>query len=180
MSKAGEAFEHSIKDAECLLAVFNKVHPGSGHPPPEAEVLKRAGLIMAMTSWETYVEDRLTDALEARLAAVNDREIAKLVRKKLADEISRLHNPTSERTLQLFSEYANVDLSEKWKWTGIEPKEAKDRLNRYLKLRGDVVHRARKVTDGHTQPHAISKDDLKKAFAFLHHLVQETERGLAE
>lgn len=71
MSKAGEAFELSIKDAESLLVVFNKVHPGSGDPPPEAEVLKRAGLIMAMTSWETYVERRLSEALEARLATGN-------------------------------------------------------------------------------------------------------------
>jgi RiboL-PSP-HEPN len=95
MSKAGQAFEHSIKDAECVLTIFNKLHPSGGHPPPEAEVLKRAGLIMAMTSWETYVEDRLTEALEIRLAKVNDQEIASLLRKKLSDEITRLHNPTS-------------------------------------------------------------------------------------
>jgi RiboL-PSP-HEPN len=178
MSKAGQAFEHSIKDAECVLTIFNKLHPSGGHPPPEAEVLKRAGLIMAMTSWETYVEDRLTEALEIRLAKVNDQEIASLLRKKLSDEITRLHNPTSERTLQLFVEYANVDLTEKWRWLGVEPKDARDRLNKYLKLRGDVVHRARKVTDGPTPPHAITKDELKKVFAFLHHLVEETEKVL--
>ena len=57
MSKASETFEHSIKDAENLLKHFNTLHPGSGHPPPDVEILKRAGLIMAMTAWETYVED---------------------------------------------------------------------------------------------------------------------------
>jgi len=179
MSKACETFEHSIKDAERLLDTFNKLHPGSGHPPPEAEVLKRAGLIMAMTAWETYVEDRVDEALESRLAPLNDLKLAKLIRKKLNDEISRLHNPTSERTLQLFREYADVDLSDKWKWTGIEPNKAQERLNGYLKLRGDIVHRARKVKEGSAQPHAISKDDLKKAFAFLRHLVHETEKAFA-
>jgi hypothetical protein len=179
MSKSCETFEHSISDAESLLRTFNTLHPGSGHAPPEAEVLKRAGLIMAMTAWETYVEDRLDEALEARLVSLSDQKIAKLIRKKLKDEISRLHNPTSERTLQLFREYADVDLSEKWKWLGVEPEKAQERLNAYLKLRGDIVHRARKVTEGPTQAHAISKDELKKAFAFLRHLVEETERSLA-
>lgn len=179
MSKAGDTFERAIKDAECLLDIFNKLHPGSGHPPPEAEVLKRAGLIMAMTAWETYVEDRLDEALEARLKTLNDSKIAQLIRKKLSDEISRLHNPNSVRTLQLFGEYADVDLTEKWKWIGVDPETAKERLNDYLKLRGDIVHRARKVKEGATPAHAISKEELKKAFAFLHHLVQETERALA-
>ena len=178
MSKASDTFEHSIKDAENLLKHFNTLHPGSGHPPAEVEVLKRAGLIMAMTAWETYVEDRLDESLEARLVSLNDEKVAQLVRKKLADEISRLHNPTSERTLQLFHEYADVDLSEKWKWTGVEPSDAKKRLNGYLKLRGDVVHRALKVTQGKTQAHPISKDDLKKALGFLRCLVQETEKAL--
>jgi hypothetical protein len=178
MSKAGETFERAIKDAECLLEIFNKLHPGSGHPPPEAEVLKRAGLIMAMTAWETYVEDRLDEALEARLKTLSDPKIAQLIRKKLTDEISKLHNPNSLRTLQLFSEYADVDLTEKWKWTGVEPGDVKERLDGYLKLRGDIVHRARKVKEGTTPAHAISKEELKKPFAFLHHLVHETERAL--
>src|ERR1044071_156492 len=102
MSKAGETFERAIKDAECLLDIFNKLHPGSGHPPPEAEVLKRAGLIMAMTAWETYVEDRLDEELEVRLTPLNDPKIAQLIRKKLGDDLNKLHNPTSERTLTIF------------------------------------------------------------------------------
>jgi hypothetical protein len=179
MSKANETFENSIKDAEHLLTHFNTLHPGSGHPPPAVEVLKRAGLIMAMTAWETYVEDRLEETLKARLVSLNNEKIAKLVIKKLADEISRLHNPTSERTLQLFLEYADIDLSDKWKWTGVEPGDAKERLNGYLRLRGDVVHRARKMPEGQSIKHAISKDELKKAVGFLRCLVRETEKALA-
>jgi hypothetical protein len=51
---ASEVFAQSILDAESLLAHFNKLN--TKPPPPEIEVLKRAGLIMAMTAWETYVE----------------------------------------------------------------------------------------------------------------------------
>ena len=60
MSKASDTFLQSILDAENLLDHFNKLN--SHPPPPETEVLKRAGLIMAMTAWETYVEDRVLEA----------------------------------------------------------------------------------------------------------------------
>lgn len=55
---ACEVFAQSILDAENLLSHFNTLN--TKPPPPEIEVLKRAGLIMAMTAWETYVEDRVT------------------------------------------------------------------------------------------------------------------------
>ena len=54
MSKAREMFEISIRDAEDLLAHFDSQ---TKPPPKNAEVLKRAGLVMALTAWETFVED---------------------------------------------------------------------------------------------------------------------------
>ena len=59
MSKASDTFTQAILDAENLLKHFNTLN--TKPPPLEIEVLKRAGLIMAMTAWETYVEDRVTD-----------------------------------------------------------------------------------------------------------------------
>lgn len=56
MSQASEVVAQSIHDAENLLAHFDTLN--TKPPPPELEVLKRVGLIMAMTAWETYVEDR--------------------------------------------------------------------------------------------------------------------------
>jgi hypothetical protein len=53
-SQASLTFTEAIKDAENLLGHFDKLN--TKPPPPENEVLKRAGLIMAMTAWETYVE----------------------------------------------------------------------------------------------------------------------------
>lgn len=67
------------------------------------------------------------------------------VHAKLADEIKRLHNPTSEKTIQLFRDYAGVDLTESWQWNNSTPQLARERLNGYMKLRGDVVHRTRVI-----------------------------------
>lgn len=64
MSKAKGMFDGSIKDAEILLAHCQSL----GHPLPEsAEVFKRAGLVMALTAWETYVEERVGEAVRQRL-----------------------------------------------------------------------------------------------------------------
>lgn len=176
MSRASEVFAQSILDAENLLAHFNKLN--TNPPPPENEILKRAGLIMAMTAWETYVEDRVIEATNERLQALADSSIAAFVQGKLSEEIKRLHNPTAEKTIQLFRDYAAVDLTDQWKWNQYDPKTVRDRLNIYIKLRGDVVHRSRTVMPGPPQAHPVKKEDLEKAIRFLKHLVASTEAAL--
>lgn len=173
MSKASETFAHSILDAENLLGHFNKLN--TLPPPPELEVLKRAGLIMAMTAWETYVEDRVMEAAAERLRGLNDQAVASFVQTKLDDEIRRLHNPTSEKTIQLFRDYAGVDLAAKWTWNNYENEKVRDRLDDYIKRRGDVVHRSLAVAPGPPKAHPVTKEELGKAIRFLKDLVQATE-----
>lgn len=175
-SRAAEVFAQAIKDAENLLAHFNTLN--TQPPPPDIEVLKRAGLIMAMTAWETYVEDRVNEAAATRLAAVADSTIGEFVRHKLDEEIKRLHNPNAEKTLQLFKDYAGIDLTSSWSWNNFEPKLVRERLNQYLKLRGDIVHRARIVEAGPPVAQPVTKEGLQKAIAFLKHLVAATEMAL--
>lgn len=175
MSQANEVFQTAIKDAENLLQHFNSLN--SQPPPPETEVLKRAGLIMAMTAWETYVEDRVLEHAKTRLDKLNDRAIASLVESRLTEEIKRLHNPTSEKTIQLFLDYAGVDLNDHWKWNHFDVKTIKDSLNRYIKLRGEVVHRSAPRKPG--QPQAVTKEELEKVIRFLKNLVTATENALA-
>jgi len=178
MSRAAETFAQAILDAEHLLKHFNQLN--TKPPPPDTEVLKRAGLIMAMTAWETYVEDRIAEAAVERLRGIADSGIAAFVQSRLDDEIKRLHNPTSEKTIQLFRDYAGVDVSAHWHWNGIEAKTARERLNQYMKLRGDVVHRSRTVVPGPPQAHPVTKEDLEKTIRFLKQLVQQTEAALRD
>ena len=176
MSRASDTFAQSILDAEHLLKHFNTLN--TKPPPPELEVLKRAGLIMAMTAWETYVEDRLVEATAERLRAVTDSSIAVFVQSKLDDEIKRLHNPTSDKAIQLFRDYAGVDLTDKWVWNNHDAKTVRARLNQYIRLRGDVVHRSRTVVPGPPKAHPVTKDDLERAIRFLRTLVQAMEHAL--
>jgi hypothetical protein len=176
MSRASEVFDQAIRDAENLLRHFNTLNT---HPPaPEIEVLKRAGLIMAMTAWETYVEDRISEAAEHRLAAVADSSIGDFVRSRLDEEIKRLHNPNAAKTIQLFRDYAGVDLTAHWAWNNFDPDLVRERLNQYLKLRGDIVHRSRIVEPGPPTAQPVTKESLQKAIQFLKSLVAATEAAM--
>jgi hypothetical protein len=177
ISEASNTFSQSIQDAENLLSHFNALN--TKPPPPEIEVLKRAGLIMAMTAWETYVEDRLQEASKQRLSELRNRDIADFVADKLSEEIRRLHNPDYHKTIELFYDYAGVDLKKSWSWNNCDLKTVKEKLGQYMKLRGDIVHRSRIISPGVPYSHPVKKVDLQKAISFLKSLVDATERSFA-
>ena len=176
MSRASETFHQSILDAENLLKHFNTLN--TKPPPPDIEVLKRAGLIMAMTAWETFVEDRVLEATVQRLSGLGNTEIAAFMQSKLEIEIKRLHNPASAKTIELFRDYAGVELSSKWSWNNSDERVTCNRLDEYIRLRGDVVHRSRRITQGISQAHPVTKEDLEKAIRFLRRLVDATENAI--
>jgi hypothetical protein len=176
MSAAREAFDESILDAENLLSHFDKLNQKP--PPPENEVLKRAGLVMAMTAWETYVEDRVLEAAQERLAGLEDAALRDFFQGKLNDEIKRLHNPTADKTARLFRDYAAVDVVAAWNWNNYPSEVVCKTLDKFMKLRGDVVHRSRPAVKGPSSAHPVTKDDLRRVIRFLKDLVAATERAL--
>ena len=175
MSRASNTFLTSIEDATTLLGHFDTLHK---EQPESAEVLKRAGLVMALTAWETYIEDRAQEAVAARLKVVNGSPIGNFVNAKLEEELKRFHNPTSEKTRKLFVDYLQVDVCKSWKWLNYDPAGAKKTLDDLIARRGDAVHRSKPVGLGGPAPHLVKRDDLEKGIRFLKGLVDATERAL--
>jgi len=178
MSKAKGAFESSIKDAEDLLAHFDALPK----PPPEnAEVLKRAGLVMALTAWETYVEDRVLEEVTARLRVVDGSYVGKFVLRRLEEELRRFHNPASEKTRKLFNDFLEIDVTAAWEWQHYDVAKAKKTLDELIAKRGDAVHRSKPLTAGASPaPHLVKREDLDKSIRFLKSLVEITDKSLAE
>jgi len=176
MSNAKAAFEGSIKDAEDLLAHFDALPK----PPPEnAEVLKRAGLVMALTAWETYVEDRVLEELTARLRVVNGSYVGKFVLGRLEEELRRFHSPTSEKTRKLFSDFLELDVTATWEWQHFDNAKVKKTLDDLVSKRGDAVHRSKPSTAGALPaPHLVKREDLEKSIRFLKSLVDATDKAL--
>jgi hypothetical protein len=173
MSVAYKSFEFSIKDAEELLGHFDAIN--FNPPPSNAEVLKRAGLVMALTAWETYVEDRLVEEMKKRLLVVSGSYIGEFVDRKLKQELKSFHNPNAEKTRRLFNEYLNIDVTLGWQWSNFDSEKVQKALNQWIAKRGDAVHRSKPVSAGQTAPHLIRRDELEKAIRFIKELVKATD-----
>jgi len=174
MSTAGETFASSIGDAKALLEYFDALPKSC---PTDGEVLKRAGLIMALTAWETYVEDLVLEEVTARLKVLDGSYAGKFVLGRLQDELRRLHNPTSDKVRRLYLDFLEVDVTASWEWANYKSSDAKKALDRLLSTRGDVVHRSNPpVVGAPPAPHPVKRDDLDKAIRFLEGLVAATER----
>jgi HEPN superfamily RiboL-PSP-like protein len=178
VSRAKSTFESSIKDAEVLLEHFDEVNK---QPPPEkAEVLKRAGLIMALTAWETYVEDRVREEMQHRLRVVDGSYVGNFVLARLEDELKRFHNPNTEKTRKLFHEYLGIDVTSAWAWQHFDIAKVKKTLDDLIVKRGDAVHRSKAAPSATPAPHLVKREDLEKAIRFLRSLVDATDGALSD
>jgi hypothetical protein len=177
-SKAHEQFAAAIKDAERMLEHFEAAN-AIGKSQQDSEVLKRAGLVMALTAWETYVEERLREGVRDRLERCDSKFASRIIERVLERDLGQLHNPTPAKVKDLFHLYLSIpDLPADWKWAGFDPDSARTRLDELLKKRGDVVHRA-SVPSEAPEPHRVRKADLAKAITFLKHLVAATDDAVA-
>lgn len=70
LTMARGQFRFAMGDVQRLLALHDaETKRRPGRPNPDLEVFKRAGVILAVTAWETFIEDTLSDALGKKLAA---------------------------------------------------------------------------------------------------------------
>jgi RiboL-PSP-HEPN len=70
MSRARQDFAISFADARRLFTFYNaELERSKPRIPEEAEVLKRAALMMAVTAFESYIEDYLREFFVPRLKA---------------------------------------------------------------------------------------------------------------
>jgi hypothetical protein len=178
MSKAYEQFEYGIKDAEALLDLVDQFN--AKPPVQNSEVLKKAGLVLALTAWETYVEDRVIEEMDTKLKVVAGSYVGEFIKKKLHHELKNFHNPNSDRTQKLFREFLEIEIAPAWSWANTDPEKAKESLNSWLAKRGDAVHRSKPVVNGSNTPHLIKRDELEKVIRFVKELVKSTEVYLAK
>ncbi len=130
MSKSYDKFSLSIQDSKNLLELFDKNNKTDSE---KSEVLKRAGLIMALTAWETYVEDRLLEALVLQLKSVKGSFLGDFFQKRLDEELKRFNTPSSDKTKRLYKEFLGIkDVTEGWKWNNYDSQESKTQLDRFI------------------------------------------------
>lgn len=178
-SRAFHTFEHAIQDADDLLNHFDALNKQP--PPQEAEVLKRASLVMALAALETYVEDRIVEAADAVSGRGSEAgQLVKFYKSSLENDLKYFHTPSSDRVKAIFVKYLDVDVTEGWTWNHYDPIRARSELNRIAKKRGDIAHRSWRPVEGQPTPHAVTREDLRKHIRFIKDLVVATDAFLGE
>ncbi|HQR40539.1 MAG TPA: HEPN domain-containing protein [Blastocatellia bacterium] len=174
-SSAYQTFEHAIQDAVDLLGHFDSIYKQP--PPPESEVLKRASLVMALAALETYVEDRIIEAVNA-VAGVNSEgnRLATFYKSSLENDLKYFHTPSTDRVRTLFEKYLEFDVTEGWVWNNYDAARARNELNRLAKKRGDVAHRSWRPVPGQPAAHVVTRDDMRKHIRFIKDLVAATDQ----
>ncbi|MDD2701884.1 MAG: HEPN domain-containing protein [Sideroxydans sp.] len=176
-SNAFQIFQHSIQDANELLNHFDGLNKNP--PPPNAEVLKRASLVMALAALETYFEDRIVEAVSDMAdASSNSGYLVDFYISSLENDLKYFHTPSVDRVRTIFQKYLGIDITEGWAWNHFEPSRAKSELNKIAKKRGDIAHRSLRPQAGNPTPHAVTRDELRKHIRFVCDLVDATDKYL--
>jgi len=178
-SAAFQVFKHAIQDADDLLNHFDTLNK---HPPrPEAEVLKRASLVMALAALETYIEDRIVEAAyTVTYPGSETNRLSKFYKSSLENDLKYFHTPSTDRIKTLFDKYLGIDVTEGWQWNHYNQVRARAELNSIAKKRGEIAHRSWRPIPGQPTPHAVTRDDLRKHIRFVKDLVGATDAFLAE
>ena len=171
MSKAGESFECSIKDAEELLIRFD--NENNITTESNSETLKRAGMVIAMAAWETYIKDRFREEVDFWLASVNGSLLGNFVQRRVDEDLKRFFNPNSDRIKQLFKSYFEIDITSGWVWDNYQAPQTRKVLNELIAKRGEAAHIASTLPCG---SHIVKREELEKAIRFLKGLVKATEK----
>jgi len=178
-SIALQTFEHAIKDATDLMNHFDSLNKLP--PPPEAEVLKRASLVMALAALETYVEDRIVEAAES--ISINESQSERLIafyKNSLQNDLKFFHTPSTDRVKAIFIKYLDLDVTEGWVWNNYDPVRARSELNKIARKRGDIAHRSWRPVAGQPTPHAVTREELRKSIRFITDLVETTDAFVRE
>lgn len=178
-SVAYKTFEHAIQDSIDLLSHFDSIN--TKPPPPEAEVLKRAGLVMAIAALETYIEDRVVEAARSIAGAGSDTSrLSNFYTSSLENDLKYFHTPNTDRIKAICEKYLALDITEGWVWNNYDPARARGELNKLIKKRGDIAHRSGRPIAGQPTPHAVTRDDLRKHICFIKDLVTATDLFLRD
>lgn len=179
ISKSFQAFEHVIQDSIDLLNHFDALNQNP--PPPEAEVLKRAGLVMALAALETYIEDRIVEAADAVTGFGSEESLlVKFYKSSLQNDLKYFHTPSADKVKAIFFKYLDIDVTEGWIWNNYDPGRARKELNLIAKKRGDIAHRSWRPVTGQTSPHAVTRENLRKYIRFIRDLARATDLFIDE
>jgi len=147
VSDALRGFDRLKSWVDQLADIHRRIRVGRGRRHRQ-EALYRAGVVMTVAAWESYVEDVLNEAMAAldpgpaatageRTAWVLACTSAKLAAKKF-------NTPNAQNVAALLDAHLGIDIEPSWtvnvNGTAYTAQQAKTRMNKWLEIRHKVAH----------------------------------------
>ncbi len=204
-SKALINFEFAINDVDLLLKLHDtETKRQRGRPSRQIECFKRAAIILAITAWESFIEDTIRNCAERRITAARSpadvqrtfNSVAdgwlKMQRTppdlagwagegwkvrlatKLEDDLQALNTPNTENIKTLSKRYLDLDITLRWSWKGAKRLTAAYRLDQLIRLRGELAHRGPDLFEGAS----VRREQVEDARRLLRRLVECTEQAV--
>lgn len=175
-----------------------------GRPSRQIEVFKRAGVILSVTAWESFFEDTIRGLAERYIETAHSPsevqtlfnsvaqawlqespkppELAKwtadgwkaFLRRKLDADLQALNTPNTANLKTLSKRYVRMDITAHWSWQRTSAAAAATRLDKLIRLRGELAHRGPDLFAGAS----VHRKQVVDAVFLLNKLVHCTERAL--
>lgn len=155
-STAHAKFEEMIGWVDELIGIHARLRNGAGRRHKQ-EALYRAGVVLSVAAWETYVEELLRvcySVIETDSNAVGGggttpipgwaRHAFSLRRVDLTNSLKQFNTPNSDQVAKLMGQWIGFDpiSSWTWKWKGNSwsSGQVKARVDNWLSIRHGVAH----------------------------------------
>jgi hypothetical protein len=210
-TEARFTFERSMRDVALLMRLHDERIQGVGRPATDLYALKKSAVILAVTAWETYVEDTVLERFASRLAkattaadvestfnsvahgwlqafhddgkSVQPTDLVAwsgdgwrtMLQERADVEVRDLNTPNTRNVRHLTKRYLDIDITKSWRWQRTDPGQAQRRLDDLIRLRGQLVHRGRRLF---AVSHGVSKRDVTRGITTVEQLVRCTDETL--
>ena len=203
-SNASQSFNNLIGFVDQLVQIHGKLQTGRGRRH-EQDAIHRAGVVMTIAAWESFVEKVVMEGLDALganagLAAAVPvaagaappawaKHAFGLRRAELANSIKRFNTPNAANVRDLFLEALEFNPWPSWTWHAgprqWNTEEMRRRLNNWLDVRHSVAHGFELPNDvqwlqGPNGRPRLTLDLVKECKAFFGRLVAQTDAEFAQ
>lgn len=130
-----------------LVAIHTKLGAGPGRRHNQ-EALYRAGVVMTVAAWESYVEDLLKESFDALKpsagAGVGERSTWALANNAAQTAAKKFNTPNAKNVADLFEEHLGIAVVAAWsvktKAATYTSEQSKSRINQWLDIRHKIAH----------------------------------------
>lgn len=190
-SSAFIGLESLLGHVDQLEVIHGSLGAGRGRRHKQ-DALHRAGVVLAVAAWESYVENVTKEALQAISgAAVGNPTAASLAALEIQHcdrSVGRFNTPNAENVRDLFQKHLLFDPWPHWVWKASGRRQwnaifMRERLNHWLQVRHSIAHGFKLpqypfLLNQHGK-YTVRKCHLMHCRDFVRHLASETDVALA-